>query len=139
MEHNPNYYYYLIKDIEALEKVQRRATKLVPKLRDLCYEDRLKSLDLFSLKSRRERGDMIFLYKIFNGLVDVDHNKMFSMNMDGRTRGHNLKISMQRCVSENRRNFFTTRVVVPWNNLPNFVIQTNKQTESNCIYVQKEL
>ena len=64
------------------------------------------------------------MYKMVNGLVDVNYKDIFVMNNNERTRGHNFKLSMQRSVSEIRRNFLTSRVVVPWNNLPNYVMQS---------------
>jgi len=57
-------------DIEALEKVQNRATKLVPSLRHLPYPDRLKACNLTTLHYRQIRGDMIETYKIVSGKYD---------------------------------------------------------------------
>ena len=58
---------YLQKDRKCLEKVQSRATKLVPSLREKAYEKRLRELDLFPLEVRRVRGDLIETFKILTG------------------------------------------------------------------------
>ena len=55
---------HMQKHIDLLEGVQRRATKLVPELRNMTYEKRLEKLGLTSLEDRRIRGDMIETYKI---------------------------------------------------------------------------
>ena len=112
-------------DIDMLEKVQRRATKLIPSLRRLSYEDRLRELNMFSFERRCERGDMIEVYKIFNGLDDVNASKFFELDDDNRTRGHFLKIKKKQCRLDVRKNFFTNRVVDPWNKLPEHVISSS--------------
>ena len=58
---------HLRKDIDMLEKIQRIATKLIPGLRDLRYEERLKECGLATLETRRLRGDQIEVFKILNG------------------------------------------------------------------------
>ena len=73
---------YLLKDIKALEAVQRRATKtkMVPDLSRLTYEERLQVLNLPSLYYRRKRLDMITTYKIIRGLVEVPHQDLFNIS-----------------------------------------------------------
>jgi len=53
-------------DLEKLEKVQKRATKLIIAVKLLKYEERLRYLNLPTLKYRRIRGDMIEVYKMFS-------------------------------------------------------------------------
>jgi hypothetical protein len=59
-------------DIKSVEKIQRRATKLVTAIKDLTYENRLRALKLPSLVYPRRRGDMIQMYKLMNGLIRVE-------------------------------------------------------------------
>ena len=60
------------KDIDALEKIQRRATRMIPGLGKLPYEERLKACGLTTLECRRVRGDMVEMYKITNGYTSLD-------------------------------------------------------------------
>ena len=69
---------YLRKDVDMLEKIQRRATKLIPGLRDLTYyEERLNECGLTTLETRRLRGDQIEVFKILNGYENIDSNIFF--------------------------------------------------------------
>ena len=68
---------YLRKDIYMLEKIQRRATKLIPGQRDLTYEERSKECELTTLETRRLRGDLIEVFKILNGYENIDYNIFF--------------------------------------------------------------
>ena len=71
---------YLRKDIDMLEKIQRRATKLIPGLRYyLRYEERLKECGMSTPEPRRLRGgDQIEVFKILNGYENIDSNIFFS-------------------------------------------------------------
>ena len=62
---------------EQIEKVQRRATKTLPKLNKLEYIDRLKKLKLPCLKYRSLRGDLIEAYKILRGSYDNNVLKIY--------------------------------------------------------------
>ena len=71
----------LKRDIDKLEKVQRRSTKIVPELKDLPYDERLLKLGLYPLSERRRRGDMIATFKILNGFMECNHKKLLPLNM----------------------------------------------------------
>ena len=85
---------HLKKHSQAIEKVQRRATKLLPWIKNQPYTDRLKILKLPSLHYRRIRGDLIQAYKIFHNIDDIEVHKFFQF-CDNSTRGHNFKINKQ--------------------------------------------
>ena len=57
---------YRKKDIDILERVQRRATKMIQKLRNITYEVRIKECGFTTLETRRLRGDQIEVFKILN-------------------------------------------------------------------------
>ncbi len=61
---------HLKRNIEKIEKVQRAATRGVPSLKDLSYEERLRKLQLPTLTERRNRGDVIMMYKCVEGIED---------------------------------------------------------------------
>ena len=80
------------KHIQMLENIQRRGTKLVPDIVSLSYTDRLRELNLSTLKYRNieMRGDLIQVFKILNGHYDVNSEDFFTLDNE-RThdiRGH---------------------------------------------------
>lgn len=118
------------KDISALEAVQMNATKLVPSLRSLSYEDRLVRLGLTSLKERRSRADLIEYYKITNGFSIVNwHNPnrpCCSLDAKGPAagiRGSSHRITRQLTKNQQRFNFLPNRVASSWNSLPDMVVK----------------
>ena len=110
------------KDKILIENVQRRATRLVKCLKHLSYEDRLKTLGLPSLEYRRERSDMIQVYKIMHGIDKVDKDKFFTVNRYSATRGHSLKLFKKRSRLLVRANSFSNRGVDSWNSLTEDVV-----------------
>ena len=88
---------YRKKDIDMLERVQRRATKMIPKLRNISYEMRLKECGLTTLETRRLRGDQIEVFKILNGYENIDRNIFFTVKEERRTRGHGVTLAKKQC------------------------------------------
>ena len=108
---------YRKKDIDTLERIQRRATKMIPELGDLSYEERLKECGLTTLETRRLRGDQIEVFKILNGYENIDRNMFFSLKKDSRTRGHEVKLVKDQCRLDIRKHSFSQRTINEWNKL----------------------
>ena len=99
---------HMEKDKTTLEKVQRRATKMIPSLKHLSYEARLSRLHL-TLNTRRERADRIQTYRIMNDIDKIDPDAMFKKAEHQRTRGHSQKFAKSRSRLDIRKNSSTVK------------------------------
>ena len=87
------------------------------------HEDRILVTGLTTLEDRRERGDLIQVFKMIKGIDKVDQNKFFKLANTDRTRGHNLKLVKDRSRLNVRKYFFSQRVINSWNALPASVVE----------------
>lgn len=114
---------WTVADKVLLESVQKRAIKMVSGLEGKTYEDRLKEVGLTTLEDRRQRGDMIEVWKILHGKDDVDSGTWFSLagehaQRETRQSSDPLNLVKPRARLDIRQNFFSIRVVDKWNSLP---------------------
>ena len=119
-------------NVDAVERVQRRATKLVPTLSHLSYKERLIKLNLETLEYRRRRADLLETYRIINNIHSIDQSchctncpekKMFTPTLSRSTRGHSQKLQIQEARGI-RKHYFSTRVARSWNNLSQTAISS---------------
>ena len=109
-----------VKHEKMLEAVQRRATRIVPKIRNKEYPERLKKLKLPSLDFRRRRGDMIEVYKYTHSVYKVPVQPVEAELR--RTRGHSYKLLKKSISTSQRQKFFSMRVANSWNSLSDLVV-----------------
>ena len=108
---------YLKKDIDVLEGVQRRVTKMILRYKHYCYENRLAICQLSTLEGRRLRGDLIQVFKLLKGVDQIDYNNFFALDVSISRRGYTLKVAKPRARLDIRLHNFSHRVVNYWNNL----------------------
>ena len=115
---NSVWYPKLKRQSVAIEKVQRRATKLLMECKSMSYKERLIFLGLHSLSGRRIRGDLIQVFKIYNNIDDLEWNYFFTNPHSNKTRFSEGKIFVEHCNTNIRKFSFSHRVVRYWNDLP---------------------
>ena len=121
---------WTVADRDVLEAVQRRAVRMVSGLEGKSYEDRLQECGLTSLEDRRQRGDMIEVWKILHGQEDVDPRSLFTFAGDNsvqktRSSSFHLNVVKPRFKSDLRKNFFSVRTCDKWNDLPNSIRESS--------------
>ena len=116
---------FYVKDIDALEKVQRRFTRFLALHRDLPYEERLVKYNISSLYARRLQFDLLYMFKIVHGFIDVPFPAMFDFDNGSLTRGHNFKVKFKYSRLDVKSHWFTSRIVPLWNNLPSMCVEAS--------------
>jgi len=106
------------KDMDVLERVQRRATEMIRGLEYLSYEDRLRELGLFSLEKRRHREDLLAALQYLKGAYRKDGEGFITRVCSDRKRGNSSKLKDSRFRLDIKKKFFTMRAVKYWNRLP---------------------
>jgi len=109
---------HFTKDKIILENVQRRFTRGLSGIPNLEYPVRLAVSNLDCLEIRRLEFDLIMVYKIIYGLVDMNFDDLFERSPNPHLgRSHSLKLTKFRTQTETRKHFFANRVVDIWNSL----------------------
>ena len=106
---------------KEVENVQKRATKLIGRLKNKPYPERLRELKLPSLQFRRLRGDMIDTFKYVTGIYNTTRPRL-DPYAGREVRGHSKKLAKKQVNLRIRSGFFAERVVASWNSLPETVV-----------------
>ncbi|KFV92010.1 hypothetical protein N326_08821, partial [Eurypyga helias] len=108
------------KDIDHLERVQRRVTKMIRGLKHLSCEERLENWVCSAW--RRLQDDLIAAFHYLKGTYKKAGGGLFTKTCSDRTRGNRFKSKVGRFRLVIRKKFFMERVVIHWNRLPREVV-----------------
>jgi len=99
---------------------------MIKEVRDKDYLDRLKELNLWTLEERRNRANLIDLFKIYKGFTTVPFESLFTLDCNNKgTRGHLAKLSEPGCQKDVRKYFFSYRVINHWNALDEKIVSSS--------------
>ena len=125
-------------DKTCLEKVQQRAVRQVTGLQSIEYVDRLKELGLTCLEERRHQADMVMVHKILQGRGGLDHRTWFERAETAaratRSTADPLNLRVTHGRLEMRTNFFSIRVIAPWNSIPSEMKRIEKSEKFRTAY-----
>ncbi|GAB0186083.1 hypothetical protein GRJ2_001073600 [Grus japonensis] len=112
------------RDVDRLERVPRRATRMIKGLGSLPYKERLREqLGLFSLEKRRLKGDLITMFQYLKGGYK-DGDSLFTRIHMETMKGNGCKLLLGRFRLDTRGKFFPMRTISHWNNLPREVVDS---------------
>ena len=117
---------YLVKDIHAIENVQRRASRLAlrQKRGDMPYEERCNILNWPLLSTRRTYFSLVECYKIVFGLSHLDFQELFEFAKVHSTRAnHSYKLFLKSSKINCFKQSFFIRVVSDWNSLSKVIVE----------------
>ena len=119
---------YTLEDKAVLEKIQKRSVSMVSNFKSKSYEDKLREAGMITLEARRQRGDMLEMFKIMTKKENVDSSFWFENLEDHRGSGMSTRkssglynVRQHPCNTDLRRNFFSQRVCTTWNSLPDHI------------------
>ena len=105
-----------LQEKQLLEKIQRRYTKMINDMKGktyIMYEDRLRCLRLWTLEKRRNRQDLIEVFKMCRGFSSISLHKLFILDKNSKgTRGHTCKLVKTRCTRDITKYFFQARSLI---------------------------
>ena len=117
---------YLLKHINAIEKVQKRFTKHIYFLSHLSFRERLAAINLEPLELRRLKHDLVMYYKCLHNLVALPPDKYFCQNPKvSQTRSGGNKLIPPLCLTNHFINDFFNRCINCYNNLPTLFLVLN--------------
>ena len=110
---------HLRRDIDKMEKIQRRATKMIPEIRNHSYHQRIQDFDLSRL-----RGQLIEVFKHMNRFTTASARGLFDFGLNDRTRNNGAKLIVKHFITSVAQHFYPIKITITWNALQSEVVSS---------------
>ena len=117
---------HLQRDIIKTEKIQRKASKIIPEIINHSYSQRLKDLNLISFEQRRLRGQLIEVFKYIGWFNNATARGLFDRDFNDRTRNNGEKFIVKRFNTSLAQHFDPIKITTTWNALPSDIVSSRK-------------
>ena len=115
---------HLQRDIIKIEKIKRKASKMISEIRNHSYRQRLKDLNLTSLEQRRLHGQLIEAFKYVRRFNNTTARGLFDLDFNDRTRKNGEKLIVKRFNTSIAQHFDPTKITTTWNALPSDIVSS---------------
>ena len=115
---------HLRRDIDKIEKMQRRTTKMIPKIRNCSCHLQIQNLDLISLVQSRLRGQLIDVFIYMNEFTTASARGFFDYDFNDRTRNNGAKLIVKHFNITVAQLFYPIKITTTWNAIPNEVVSS---------------
>ena len=105
----------LRRGIDKIEKIQRIATKMIRKIRNHSYQQRIQDLDLISLVQRRLQGQLIEVFKYLNEFTTASARGLFNYDLNDITRNNGTKLIVKHFNTSVAQHFYPIKITTTWN------------------------
>ena len=114
----------LRRDIDKIENIQRRVTKMIPEIRNHSYHQRIQDRDLISRAQRKLRGQLIEVFKYLNEFTTARARALFDSDLNDRTRNNGAKRIVKHFNTSIAQQFYPIKITTTWNTLPSKVVSS---------------
>ena len=115
---------HLRQDIDKIEKIQRRDTKMIPEIGNHSYLQRIQDIKLIGLVRRRLRGQLIEVFKFLNEFTTASARGLFDYNHNDRTRNNWAKLIVKHFSTSVAQHFYPIQITSTCNAIPSEVVSS---------------
>ena len=116
---------YLRINIDGIERIQRRFTKIIHGMNEMPYANRMNELQTLSLENRRTYMDLITVYKLIHNLLSCNMSDVGIELTQSITRANGCRLKQPLVVNRVHSQLFSSRVPPIWNKLPLHIVNCN--------------